>query len=114
MVTLPMDVLNLVLAVILPMVTALVTARFASSTVKSLVLVLLTIISTALQQVFADNGEVDVSNFVWTTAVQFLMSVGFHFGLLKPTNLTGAGGAVANAVPAGIGGPSDRPGNVAD
>lgn len=110
MVTVPLDMLNLALAVLLPMATALVTARFANSSVKTLVLVLLTVISTALQQVFDDNGNVDWKAFLLTTSLQFLMSVGFHFGLLKPTNVTGAHGVVANAVPAGIGGPKDAVG----
>lgn len=106
MVTLPLDVLNLVLAAVLPILTALVTARFANSTVKTLVLVFLTVISTALQQVFADDGELMWRPFLMTTAFQFLMSVGFHFGLLKPTGVTGASGFVASSVPQGIGGPT--------
>ena len=104
MVTIPLDVLNLVLAAALPILTALVTSRFANSTVKTLVLVLLTVISTALQQVFNDNGDLHWRQFLLTTSLQFLMSVGFHFGLLKPTGVTGASGVVATAVPAGIGG----------
>jgi hypothetical protein len=114
MVTLPLDILNLVLAVVLPIVTALVTARFANSTVKTLVLVALTVISTSLQEVFSDNGDLVWRPFLITMTFQFLMSVGFHFGLLKPTGVTGAGGLVASSVPQGIGGPSDRPGNLAD
>ena len=114
MVTLPLDILNLVLAAVLPVLTALVTARFASGAVKTLVLVVLTVVSTALQGVFDDGGVLPVREFIIATVLQFLMSVGFHFGLLKPTNVTGAGGLVATAVPAGVGGPADRPGNVAD
>ena len=114
MVTLPLDVLNLVLAAVLPILTALVTARFANSSVKTLVLVALTVISTALQQVLADDGELVWRSFLYTTTFQFLMSVGFHFGLLKPTGVTGAGGLVASSVPQGVGGPADRPGNLAD
>jgi hypothetical protein len=113
-VTLPLDVLNLVLAAVLPILTALVTARFAASSIKTLVLVALTVISTALQSVLADGGTFEVRPFVMTTVLQFLMSVGFHFGLLKPVNITGAQGAVAQAVPAGVGGPSKQVGPVED
>ena len=108
----PLDVLNMVLAVVLPMLTALVTARFASSQVKTVVLVALTVISTALQRVFDDGGSVNWKQFLMTTGLQFLMSVGFHFGLLKPTGVTGAGGVVASSVPQGVGGPATRPGPV--
>jgi hypothetical protein len=110
MVTLPLDVLNLVLAAVLPILTALVTSRFANSTVKSLVLVFLTVISTALQQVFADDGNLVMRTFLLTTCFQFIMSVGFHFGLLKPTGVTGAGGFVAATVPQGIGAPHPEDG----
>lgn len=114
MVTIPLDLLNLVLAAVLPILTALVTARFASGAIKTVVLVALTVLSTALQQVFGDNGDLYWRPFILTTTLQFLMSVGFHFGLLKPTNITGAGGVVATSVPQGVGGPSQQPGPVED
>lgn len=104
MVTIPLDLLNLALAAGLPVLTALVTARLASGALKTLVLVLLTVISTALQGVFDDGGVLPVREFAIATTLQFLLSVGFHFGLLKPTGITGANGLVASAVPAGIGG----------
>lgn len=108
MVVLPLDLLNLLLAAVLPMATALITARFANSAVKSIVLALLTVISTSLQQVFDDNGEFYWRAFLITTTFQFVLSVGLHFGLLKPTGVTGAHGTIANTVPAGVGGPADR------
>lgn len=110
MVTVPLDVLNLVLAAVLPVVTALITARFANSSIKTIVLVALTVLATSLQEVFADNGELFWRPFIMTTVLQFLMSVGFHFGLLKPGGITGASGVVAKSVPTGVGGPSTRPG----
>lgn len=109
-VLIPLDVLTVILAVILPMLTALVSARFANSSVKTLVLLALTIIATGLQTVFDDGGRFEAGDFVTNAAVQFLMAVGFHFGLLKPTGVTGANGKVAQSVPAGVGGPSDRVG----
>lgn len=110
MVALPLDLLNLLLAAVLPMATALITARFANSGVKSIVLAALTVISTALQQVFDDSGDFYWRPFLITTAFQFTISVGLHFGLLKPTGVTGAHGKLASAVPAGVGGPADRVG----
>lgn len=109
-VTLPLDTLNLVLAAVLPILTALVTARFAPSSLKTVILVALTVLSTALQAVFDDGGTFEVRPFIMTTVLQFLMSVGFHFGLLKPANITGSSGAVATSVPAGVGGPSEQVG----
>lgn len=110
----PLDLLNLLLAAVLPMLTALITARFANSAVKTLVLVALSVIAVALQGVFQDDGILHVREFIYMTSLQFLMAVGAHFGLLKPLNVTGAGGVVATTVPQGVGGPADRPGQVAD
>lgn len=114
MTVIPLDYLNLVLAVVLPVITSLITARFANSTVKTLVLVLLTVISTALQQVFDDNGTIVWKHFLYTTVFQFLGSVGFHFGLLKPTNVTGTGGVISMKVPNGVGGPAQQLGPIHD
>lgn len=110
MVVLPLDLLNLLLAAVLPMATALITARFANSSIKSIVLAALTVISTTLQEVFNDNGEFHWRAYLITTTFQFIVSVGLHFGLLKPTGVTGAHGAIASSVPAGVGGPAERVG----
>ena len=109
MVTLPLDLLNLLLAAVLPMLTALITARFASSAVKSIVLVFLSVIAIALQGVFSDSGILHVREFIVATTLQFLLATGAHFGLLKPTGITGADGVVASSVPAGIGEASTTP-----
>lgn len=114
MVTIPLDVLNLVVAAVLPMIVALVTARFASGAIKTVTLVALTVISTALEGVFSAGGILPVREFIISTTLQFLLSVGFHFGLLKPAGITGESGAVALKVPVGIGGPAQRPGAAAD
>ncbi len=108
MVAVPLDLLNLLLAAVLPMVTAIITARFANSAVKSLTLVALTVITTALQTIFDDGGQFEVRPFLITTAMQFMLSVGLHFGLLKPVKVTGENGAIAQAVPAGVGGPKHK------
>lgn len=108
MVTIPLDILNLVLAAILPVLTAVVTARFASGVLKTMVLVMLTVIAQALQGVFDDDGQLPVRAFIIATTLQFLLSVGFHFGLLKPTGVTGADGFVAGSLPQGIGGSAER------
>lgn len=114
MVTLPLDVLNLVLAAVLPMLTALITARWANSAVKTVVLVLLSIIAVALQGVFDDDGILHVRAFFIQTCLQFMLAVVAHFGLLKPLSVTGSSGVVATAVPAGVGGPANKPGNLSD
>lgn len=107
MVTLPLDLLNLLLAAVLPMATALITARAANSAVKTLVLVALTVIAVALQGVFQDEGILHVREFIITTCLQFFLAVGAHFGLLKPLSVTGESGVVQSTVPQGLGAPND-------
>lgn len=114
MVQLPLDYLNLILAVLLPMATALITARWSHSAVKAIVLVALTVIGVLLQGVFDDGGILHTKTFIYQCVFQFLLNVGSHFGLLKPLSVTGSAGLVQSAVPAGIGGPGDRPGNVSE
>lgn len=99
--------LNILMALILPMLVAVVTNNVASSAVKAVVLAILAAITGLVTELINVGGvltgfdwDTASSNMVWT----FLLAVGLHFGLLKPIGLTGAGGAIGSAIPAGVGG----------
>jgi hypothetical protein len=47
---------------------------------------------------------------VFSFALTFIASVGTHYGLLKPTGVTGTNGAIQVRVPGGIGGSAVAPG----
>lgn len=86
----------------LPALTALVTRRCSASSVKALVLLALSALTGALTTI-GEDGRVHVGTFVVGFAVAYITAVSSHFGLLKPTGVTGDEGAVMRAVPAGIG-----------
>lgn len=95
---------NLALSVVLPALVALVTNRCADKAIKSLCLLLLSAVAGAVTQLVADGGIWHWKPFCLSIASTFIASVAVHYGLLKPTRVTGTDGVVATAVPQGIGG----------
>ena len=96
--------LTLAVGTFLSWLTALVTARHAPPGVKAVVLLALSAVAGFLVALQQDQHD-------WRTlalgAVEaFTVAVLSHFGLWRPTGLTGADGAIARKVPAGIDGPS--------
>lgn len=99
--------LTLAINTVLPIVVAFVTSRFADSAVKALVLLLLSTVSGVLVGVLAavEAGQaVDWSHVLFTALVGYLVAAVAHFGLWKPTGVTGSNGVVQVKAPAGIGG----------
>lgn len=98
--------LTLVLGLVLPMLTGLVTSRLAHAGLKAAVLALLSAIGGILNELYSVGGV--LAGFDWSAAVAnavsvFLIGVGLHYGLLKPTGVTGANGVTQTAVPGGLG-----------
>ena len=89
----------------LPILVSLVTQRLASGTVKSLVLVTLSLLTGWLTSLYATGGSFELKAAAVGFFVSFITAVGTHLGLLKPSGVTGSNGAIAVAVPAGIGAP---------
>ena len=84
-------------SVILPMVVALVTKSDAPSSVKAYVLLGLSALNGFGVELYNSLG---FEGFDWKVAavsalVSFVISVGTHSGLLKPSNITGSHGALA-------------------
>lgn len=98
--------LTLVALVLLPSLTGFVTQRLAHPGLKAGVLAVLVLITSAVNEALAAGGILafDVSSFLAHSLILFLGAVATHYGLLKPVGLTGGDGAIARAVPAGIGG----------
>lgn len=97
------------LSALFPALVALVTSKVASGAVKSVTLLLLAAIPAAYDQVVDVAGAFDLRQFIFTTIAVFMLSVGVHFGLLKPVGLTGSEGAIQQALPRGIGTPTRPP-----
>lgn len=103
------QLLTLLVSVVLPAAVALVTQRLASSGVKALMLAFLAAVTGFLSElldalVTALPFDLGAALMSWLTV--FIVAVASHYGLLKPTGVTGTDGALARAVPAGVGKPS--------
>lgn len=99
--------LSLAINVVLPIVVALVTSRVAGGAVKALVLLVLSALASYLVAILAsvDAGSpVDWSQTTFTALVGLVVAVSTHFGVWKPTGVTGSDGLVQRSVSAGIGG----------
>jgi phosphate/sulfate permease len=95
----------------LPLVVALVTSRFADGAVKALVLLALSALSGLLVGVLAAvnaGAPVDWSHVLFAAVVGYVVAVASHFGLWKPTGVTGSNGVIQTKAPAGMGGTAAR------
>lgn len=100
------QLLTLLVSVVLPALVALVTKRLASPGLKAVVLAALAALLGFLSELLdalVHAGAFDVAAAIvwWVTA--FVVAVAVHYGLLKPGGITGSQGAIATAVPGGLG-----------
>ncbi|MGL5910164.1 MAG: hypothetical protein ACRCZP_09185 [Phycicoccus sp.] len=98
---------GLAVSTLLPILVSLVTARAAESSTKALVLLALAAVSGLLTQWLAAlevGAAFDWSQAALTVLSGYIVAVASHFGLWKPTGVTGSVGVVAARVPGGIGG----------
>lgn len=99
--------LSLVINVLLPIVVAVVTSRVADGAVKALVLLVLSALASYLVAILASvqaGTAVDWSQTTFTALVGLVVAVAGHFGIWKPTGLTGSAGLIQSRMPGGIGG----------
>jgi hypothetical protein len=104
--------ITLLSGTLLPFLVALVTARLAWAGLKAIVLAVLAAIAGLINELYGASGV--LANVDWSSAganavTTFLIAVGFHFGLWRPVNLTGANGTLQQSVPQGVGGRHSRP-----
>lgn len=97
---------TLLVSVILPAVVALVTAASATSRYKAVVLLVLSTVTGLVTQ-FASavtaGTAFDLSQGLYNGVVALLVAVVAHYGLLKPTGLTGVLGWIQSVFPQGLG-----------
>lgn len=82
----------LILPVVLPMAVGLVSTRVTNGSVKAVLLLGFSVVTTFLTQLLAayNSGttDFDLGMALITSLVTFVLGVGVHFGLLKPTGVT--------------------------
>jgi len=90
-----------ILPVLLPLAVGLVTKYTTSSSLKALLLLALSVITALLTEMLSafQNGveSFDLGLALLQAIVTFVIGVGFHFGLLKPTGLTDKAQAIGNS-----------------
>lgn len=81
--------LGLLISVILPVLVGLVTTRVTSAGVKAVLLLALTALNGFLVEYAAPGPDYDLGNAVILVLVSFGTAVLSHFGLWKPTGVSG-------------------------
>jgi hypothetical protein len=100
------QLLTLLVSLVLPLLVAVVTTRLASPGLKAVVLAFLAALTgfgSELLDALVNHTAYDVGAAVFAWTYSFILAVVAHFGALKPAGVTGSRGAVANALPGGIG-----------
>jgi peptidoglycan/LPS O-acetylase OafA/YrhL len=85
------QLISLLVGTVLPLLVGLVTTRETKPGVQALLLLALAVISGFLSTLLGDLNsgvEFDVFTSTVTALTTFLVGVGMHYGLWKPTNVT--------------------------
>lgn len=100
MITVPVEWWTLIVATILPAIVAAVRSRYASSRWGALLLVGLTVLTALAAEI---GSTFDLGAAAERFVILFVVAVVAHYGLLRPAGLTGSEGAIAQAIPGGLG-----------
>lgn len=89
----PALVIGLLVSTVLPLLVGLVTKRVTNSGVKAVLLALLAAVTGGLSELgaaIAAGTTYDVGLGLITALTGFLVAVGLHYGLYKPTGISNA------------------------
>jgi peptidoglycan/LPS O-acetylase OafA/YrhL len=97
--------LSFLIGTVLPALTALVTKRWSHKGTKALVLLALSTLAGGFATIGADGhpGHLHPETFLLGLGAAYITAVSTHYGLLKPTGVTGDEGLILRKVPAGLG-----------
>jgi small basic protein len=107
-----LTILTLVVGIILPLVVGLVTKVVTSPNVKAIILALLTVVIAFGNELIAaltSHETYDVGAALVKFVGLFLIAVGFHFGLWKPTGVATKAQAVGSSQQVATDTPADIP-----
>lgn len=80
------QIVGLLVGVILPLLVGLVTTRVTHAATKAVLLALLSAVTGFLSELLSDHFDLKTALITWLGA--FLVAVGVHFGLWKPTGVS--------------------------
>jgi hypothetical protein len=96
-----LQVLSLIVSFIIPILVGLVTSRVANGTVKSLTLFVLAAVVAVIAEAI-DKGSFSTFQAFMLFAQNFLVAVTAHYGVLKPSGVTGTNGVVQRNFAGGL------------
>lgn len=105
MIELDLQFLAFLAGTVIPVAVALVTARVASSRIKGALNALLALVAGLVVTAQQADGVISKTGAV-VVFYTWVASVATHYGLLKPTGLTGSNGLIQRNIPQGVGGAS--------
>jgi hypothetical protein len=97
-----LQVISLLVAFVIPTLVAVVTQRFAASWIKSFVLIVLAAL-LAIGTEVQEAGAFDQVQAFLLFVQNVVIAIASHFGITKPSGLSGADSPVAKALPKGLG-----------
>ena len=103
MIEIPDYWLTFVIATVLPALVALITKKCRSSAFKGVLLAAVSAVAGVATSVQVAGGELEWKTALTSAIITFVTATATHYGLLKPTGVTGTDGAIATAVPGGLG-----------
>ena len=103
MIEIPDYWLTFAVATVLPALVALVTKKCSSSAFKGVALAALSAVAGIATSVQVAGGVFEWKTALTSFIITFVTATSTHYGLLKPTGVTGRDGALADAVPGGLG-----------
>lgn len=98
----PVLIVGLIVSTILPLLVGLVTKAVTNSSVKAILLAALSAITglgTELLNAITANQPYDIGTGIVLAFTAFIVAVGIHYGIYKPTGATAAVQAVGNTSP---------------
>lgn len=85
-----------ILATLAPLIVGLITKRFVESKTKTILLIFVTVIIQILTEL---GSTFNLWEFLTKLVMAFILSVGIHYQILKPTGITSVDGFVNNILP---------------
>lgn len=103
-------VINLVISIVAPLLVSLITNSAADPRFKAIINLLIAAVVGVVTPFLTGQqewGSVQISVILLSIAQIWLTSIMAHYGLWKPTGVTGSDGSISASFPGGIGKPTD-------
>lgn len=97
------SVLQFLIGTAIPFVVALIAKRFSDERVKSGVAAVVAVVTAVIQEAIVNGGNFNFADLLGRFVTMLVAAYVFHQFVWKPVGITGDSGAIAKAVPGGLG-----------